>query len=143
MTMMKINTTVPLAFITFFLAASISVAASAQQTPYVVGSTVTGHVFCADTNAPARFAKVLLKSTEGSHGGEEFLKRLTDNLEKMVGKEAETAPPVKLKTPGTPFAADKKQAMDAATKGMNQALEMMNATTVGLNGEFKFAGVKP
>jgi hypothetical protein len=140
--MMKI-TTVPLAFIAFFLAASISVAASAQQTPSVVGSTVTGHVYCADTNAPARFAKVLLKSTEGSHSGDEFIKRLTNNLEKILGLDGEPTPPVKPKTPGTPFAADQKQAMDAATKGMNQALDIMNATTVGLNGEFKFAGVKP
>lgn len=50
---MKTNPTVSWAFMTFFLAASISVAASAQQSPYVVGSTVTGHVYCADTNAPA------------------------------------------------------------------------------------------
>jgi hypothetical protein len=140
---MKIKTTVPLAFITFFLAASISVAARAQQTPYVTGSTVTGHVYCADTNAPARFAKVLLKSTEGNHSGEEFLKHFTDNLEKMVGKDDESAPPVKTQIPDKPLAADKQQAMDAATKGMNQALEMMNASTVGLNGEFKFTGVKP
>jgi hypothetical protein len=97
---------------------------------------VTGHVFCADTNAPARFAKVLLKSTEGDHSGEDFIKKLTANIEKIAAQNGQTAP-VK------PPAEDKKQAVAAATKGMTQALDMMNASTVGLDGEFKFAGVKP
>ncbi len=44
------------------LAASVAMVSNAQQSPYYgVGSTVTGHVYCTDSNAPARFAKVLLK----------------------------------------------------------------------------------
>jgi hypothetical protein len=74
MTFIKVKQALPIAAITLLLAVSISLAASAQQTPSVVGSTVTGHVFCADTNTPARFAKVLLKSTERDHSGEDFLK---------------------------------------------------------------------
>jgi hypothetical protein len=108
----------------------------AQQTPYVVGSTVTGHVFCADNNTPARFAKVLLKSTEADNSGEEFIKRLQSNLQKMAEKSGETTPPAKSLT------GDKKQALTTASKGFTQAMDMMNASTVGLNGEFRFVGVK-
>jgi hypothetical protein len=122
--------------IAVILAAGLFTVANAQQSPYVTGSTVTGHVFCADTNAPARFAKVQLKPTEGDHGGEDFMKSLTENIEKIAAKNGETSP-VK------PPAEDKKQAVDVATKGMTQALDMMNASTVGLDGEFQFAGVKP
>ena len=124
------------------LAAAISIPSCAQQPPNA-GSTVTGHVFCADTNAPARFAKVLLKSAEGDHRGEEFMKRISDNMEKIAGKDGEPAPPAKPATPDKPLTDDKKQAMAAASKGMNAALDMMNASTVGLNGEFKVTGVKP
>jgi hypothetical protein len=102
-----------------------------------VGSTVTGHVFCADSNIPARFAKVVLKSTEGDHSGEDFMKRLQDNMQKAAAKSGAAAPAAQ------PLDEDKKKAMAAASKGMTQALDMMNASTVGLNGEFRFAGVKP
>jgi hypothetical protein len=136
MTILKTTRSLTRITIAVILAAGIFTAANAQQSPYVTGSTVTGHVFCADSNAPARFAKVLLKSTEGDHSGEDFIKRLTENIEKIAAKNGETAP-VK------PPAEDKKQAVAAATKGMTQALDMMNASTVGLDGEFKFAGVKP
>ena len=138
------NRLIPTVGTALLLAAAISMPSSAQQTPNAGGSTVTGHVFCADTNGPARFAKVLLKSAEGDHRGEEFMKRIADNMEKMAAKDGEPAPPAKPATPGKPVPDDKKkQAMAAASKGMNAALDMMNASTVGLNGEFKIAGVKP
>ena len=136
------NRLLPTAVSTLLLVAGISIHSSAQQPPNA-GSTVTGHVFCADTNAPARFAKVLLKSAEGDHRGEEFMKRISDNMEKIAGKDGEPAPPAKPATPDKPLPDDKKQAMAAASKGMNAALDMMNASTVGLNGEFKVTGVKP
>lgn len=66
------------------LVLSFSIRMPAQQTPYVVGSTVTGTVFCGDTSAPARFAKVVLKSIEPSHAGEDFMKNLQENLQKMA-----------------------------------------------------------
>jgi len=109
---------------------------AAQQSAYVVGSTVTGHVFCADSNAPARFSKVLLRSAEGDHTGDEFIKRLQDNLQKVSEKSGEAARPAK------PLNDDKRQALANASKGFTQAMDMMNASTVGLNGEFRFAGVK-
>jgi hypothetical protein len=70
------------------------------------------------------------------------LKRFTDNMQQMVAKDGEPVTPAKQSTPTKPLAEDKKQALAVASKGMNQALDMMNASTVGLDGEFKFAGVK-
>ena len=141
MKFMKIGQTGPAAVLTLLLLASVSTVSHAQQTPYVTGSTVTGHVFCADSNAPARFAKVLLKSTKGDHSGEEFLKSMTESMEKIVAAKGETAPAKAPAPPAKPLSADKQQALAASSKGLTQAMDMLNASTVGFNGEFKFAGV--
>jgi hypothetical protein len=125
-------------FTTAGLLAALAVNTLAQQqTPYVVGATVTGHVICADTNAPARFAKVLLKSTEPDHTGEDFMKSLQKNMEKAAAKggEATPAPP--------PMTEERKRALAAAAHGMNRAADMMNASTVGLDGVYSFAGIQP
>jgi hypothetical protein len=121
-----------------------------QQTPYVVGSTVTGHVYCSDTNAPARFAKVLLKSTAPSHAGDDFIKSLTSTMEKAMAKDDDqpsTRPSqsaATLKSPNPkPMTDTQKRAMAAATKGMDQTMDMLNSSTVGLSGEYSFSGVKP
>src|SRR5580692_10472174 len=89
------------------LVLSLSIRMPAQPTPYVVGSTVTGTVFCADTNAPARFAKVVLKSIEPSHAGEDFMKNLQENLQKMAAKDGEGSEPV------GPPSDDKRKALAA------------------------------
>jgi hypothetical protein len=112
------------------------VQASAQQTPYVVGGWVSGHVLCSDTNAPARFAKVLLKSTVPDHTGEDFVKSLQDTMQKAAAKSGD-------KTPVKPQTDEQKHALAAAAKGMNQATDMLNASTVGLDGAYSFAGIKP
>jgi hypothetical protein len=116
------------------LACLLAARLPAQQTPYVVGSTVSGHVFCADTNAPARFAKVLLKSSAPSHAGEDMMKSITDSLTKATGKSS---------TPPKPQTDEQKKAMAAASKGMDQFTDMLNSSTVGLDGSYSFAGVKP
>jgi hypothetical protein len=107
---------------------------AAQQTPYVVGATVTGHVICADTNGPARFAKVFLKSSVPDHTGEDFLKNLQKNIAKSAKDDA---------TPQKPVSDDQKRAMAEAARSMNRVTDMMNASTVGLDGAYSFAGVKP
>jgi hypothetical protein len=113
---------------------------AAQQTPYVAGSTVTGHVFCGDTDAPARFAKVLLKSTEPSHAGADFMKMIQDNMQKTVQKaSASSGDAAAVKPPNE----DQKRAMAAAAKGMDQATDMLNSSTVGLDGAYSFSGIKP
>ena len=48
----------------------LTIAAMAQTNPSVrhATGTVTGHVYCADTNAPARMARVRLESAKESSG---------------------------------------------------------------------------
>ena len=108
----------------------------AQQTPYVVGSTVSGHVTCGDTGGPARFAKVLLKSATPNHTGEDFMKSIQDSIQKSAAKSGESVPAAK------PMTEEQKRAMANAAKGMNQATDMLNSSTVGLDGSYSFAGVK-
>jgi hypothetical protein len=114
----------------FLMALGVS---AQQQTPYVVGSTVNGHVVCADTSAPARFAKIMLKSTAPSHAGEDMMKSLLDGVKKSGAKDG---------TPEKPQTDEQKKAMVAASKGMDQLTDMLSATTVGLDGSYSFAGVK-
>lgn len=137
MTLLKVKQVHFVAALALLLVIGTAPMTRAQQTPYVVGSTVTGHVFCGDSNAPARFAKVLLKSTAGSNSGDEFMKKLQENIQKMADKTGADA------TPAKPLTDDKKKALATASKGMTQAMDMMNASTVGLDGEFKFSGIKP
>jgi hypothetical protein len=49
----------------------LTIAATAQTNPSArhATGTVTGHVFCADTNAPARMARVRLESAKETSGG--------------------------------------------------------------------------
>ena len=109
--------------------------AVAQQSPAVVGSTVTGHVICADTNTPARFAKVLLKSTVPNHTGEDFMKSMQDTMQKAAAKSGNATPP-------KPMTDEQKRSLAAAAKGMNQATDMLNSSTVGLDGAYSFAGIQ-
>jgi hypothetical protein len=111
--------------------------ALAQQSPYVVGSTLTGHVICGDTNAPARFAKVFLKSTSPDHAGDDFMKRIEENMQKAAAKNGGPA------KPAVPLTDEQRRARSAAARGMNQATDMLNASTVGLDGSYSFAGIKP
>lgn len=109
----------------------------AQQAPAAAGGTVTGTVICVDSGAPARFAKVLLKSTQPDHAAEDMMKNIEENIQKMAAKNGQPAEPAK------PLTEDKKKQMAAANKNLNRAMEMMKAATVGLDGKFSFAGVKP
>src|ERR1700733_10053416 len=127
----------PIVILALAFVSSVSGQILAQQSPYVVGGSVRGFVTCADTNAPARFAKVLLKSTVPNHTGEDFMKSLEDNMQKPAAKSGEPVQPVKPRT------EEQKRAMANAAKGMNQATDMLNASTVGLDGVYSCAGIKP
>ncbi|CAN5400916.1 hypothetical protein BH10ACI4_BH10ACI4_12490 [soil metagenome] len=114
-----------------------SAVAPAQQSPYVTGSTVSGHVVCGDTNAPARFAKVFLKSTAPDHAGDDFLKLLQKNLQKAAAKNGDAS---KAPQPQTP---EQKRAFASAARGMDRATDLLNAATVALDGSYSFANIKP
>jgi hypothetical protein len=119
----------------FFLSALLLAPCLPAQTTnnYVNGSTVSGHVLCADTNAPARFAKVLLKSSTPDHAGEDMMNSMLSNIQKAAEKSGDAKP----------LTPDRKAAMATAARGMNQVTDMLSATTVGLDGAYSFAGVKP
>jgi hypothetical protein len=117
----------------FAVLLSLTARLSGQQSPAIVGSTISGHVFCADTNAPARFAKVLLKSTTPSDAGNDFMKGILDAAKKIGGKSGE---------PEKPQTDEEKKAIAAASKGMSQVTDMLNSSTVGADGAYSFAGVK-
>ena len=131
----------PIVILALASSLSLSAKASAQQSPAVAGSIVTGRVICADDNAPARFAKVLLKSTSPSHAGEDFMKSIQDNMLKALAKGG--APGGQQAPAPKPMTEEQKRALASATKGMDQATDMLNASTVGLDGAYKFTGVKP
>lgn len=106
----------------------------AQQAPSAANGTVSGTVICVDSGAPARFAKVLLKSPQPDHAAEDMMKNIEENIQKMAAKNGQ---------PAKPLTEDKKKLMTAADKNLNRAMDMMKAATVGLDGKFSFAGVKP
>lgn len=103
------------------------------QTPAVVGSTVSGTVFCSDSNAPARFAKVLLTPAVPSHAGDDFMKDMENFAQK-----------VRIKSGGPATLSPQQQrAMARGAQSLDRTLAMINATTVGLDGRYSFSAVKP
>ena len=98
--------------------------------------TVSGQVICADTGAPARFAKVLLKSAKPSHVGEDMVKNLTNSMQKASAKDGDD----RVVPPQTP---ERQKQLAAAASGMDQVMDMLSATTVGLDGSFSVTGVAP
>lgn len=106
--------------------------AAAQQNSSVTGATITGHIVCSDTNAPARFARVLLKSTSGSSFGDAFLKNIQKNLAKSGDPDA-----------AKPLTEEDKRQMAAISRSMDKAGDMLNSSTVGLDGSYMMTNVKP
>jgi len=80
---------------------------------------------------------VLLKSTVPDHKGDDFVKNLQDNMQKIAAKSGDTAAPVK------PQTEQQKRQLAAAAEVMNQVADMLNSSIVGLDGAYSFAGVKP
>ena len=111
-------------------------AARGQNNAAVLGSTISGHVVCADTGAPARFARVLLKSTTPSDAGGDFMKQIENSMRKAAEKAGKPMP--------TPQQTDEqKRQRAAASRSMSQATDLLNASTVGMDGAYRFVGVKP
>ena len=107
-----------------------------QGTAVPAGSTVSGHVQCADSGAPARFAKVLLKSSTASDAGEAFMKTLEESMRKAAEKSGKPLPPREQTD-------EQKRQRASAMRNMDRATDLLNAATVGMDGSYTFAGVKP
>ena len=113
------------------LAVLFTASLSAQQVP---DSTISGRVFCADTNSPARFAKVLLKSTVPSHIVDSRIQFEQASRQKDA---AESGQPLK------PLTDDEKRSTVAEARMDSLDFDMQNSSTAGLDGAFSFSGVRP
>ena len=104
-----------------------------------VGSgVVTGHVFFADTNGPARFVKVLLKPAVASNSGDDFAKMMEDTGGAGDGRSA----PAKPKLSAADQAEMAKQKA-ASAKFMSALTDMMISATVAADGSYLFTNVRP
>lgn len=103
------------------------------------GSTISGKVTCSDTNAPARFAKVLFKPVEPGNGNP-FLNNLQKTMQDMQAAQAKSGA---LPPPSPDDAAEQKRRLAAASRGMSQVTDMLSASTSGLNGDYALTGLKP
>lgn len=97
-------------------------------------ATLTGHVICADTNAPARFAKVLLKSASPSQSNDDFLGILN------AANKAKDAKGPQLSKED---AAAQKAQQAAAAKMFAAFSDLVYSTTVGVDGTYTFTNVRP
>jgi len=102
--------------------------AAAQPAP-AAGSTVSGHVYYADTNSPARFAHVYLKSTAPVDRSQFDLSKL------MAGDDTKSTTP-------KPKPGDAEN-QEMLTTMMMAGAEMMNYAVVGVDGSYSFHDVKP
>lgn len=94
-------------------------------------ATLTGHVICADSNAPARFAKVFLKSASPSKSGDDFLGLLNAASK---AKSPQLSPE---------DAAAQKAQQAAAAKMLSALSDLVYSATVGVDGTYIFTNVKP
>jgi hypothetical protein len=109
----------------------------ASSVPVVSTGTISGSVICADTNAPARLAQVVLRSTTPSDAGTEMLKGL-DQLRGLGGEDSDSK-----KTPTKEQAEDqKRQAADLA-RTANMMADAGHMVPVGLDGTYRFTNVPP
>ena len=106
--------------------------ADAKETAPAPGGTVTGRVVFADTNGPARFAKVLLKAAKPSAEAD-------DDLFSALGAGPKDPKAPKLSAEDE---AQMKQAKTASAKFMSALTDRMLAATIGADGTYLFTNVK-
>lgn len=114
------------------LLACAAISAAHAQAPQPT-ATLTGHVIYGDTNGPARFAKVYLKSATPTKVDDDpfGLKALTsaaDAKKPKLSKEDD---------------AEQKAQRAAASKMFAALSDLVYASTVGIDGAYSFTNVKP
>jgi Carboxypeptidase regulatory-like domain len=109
---------------------------AASQSNAVTGS-ITGRVICADTNGPARFAKVYLKSVVPTSPDDDPFGGLLDSAAKA---KADAKPKPKL----SPEDEAQQEASKAASAKLFATIaDMMIVTTVSADGIYLFTNVQP
>ena len=107
-------------------------AKSKESAPPVPGGTVTGRVVFADTNGPARFAKVLLKAAKPSADA-------NDDLFAALGNASNDSKKPKLSAEDQ---AQMSEAKAASAKFMAAISDRMLAATIAADGTYLFTNVK-
>ena len=105
----------------------------AKDAPPPPGGTLTGRVVFADTNGPARFAKVFLKPAKPSADAGDFL------FSALAGV---SAPKDSKKKLSPEEEAEKKQAQAASAKFMSAIADRMLSATIAADGIYLFTNVK-
>jgi hypothetical protein len=98
---------------------------------------VTGSVICADTNAPARLAQVILRSTAPSNAGDEMMKGL-DALRGMAGGDDAKKPKLTKEQE-----ADQKRQNAELMRTANMMADAGHTVPVALDGTYRFTNVPP
>jgi hypothetical protein len=97
-------------------------------------STLSGRVICADTNGPARFAKVYLKSTTPNKSSDEILAELNN-----AKSPKDAAKPALSKED----AAEQKAAQASMARLLSSVSDLVYAATVSADGVYTFTNVTP
>lgn len=100
-------------------------------------ATVTGSVVCADTNAPARLAQVILRSTVPSNAGDEMMKGL-DALRGMADGDDAKKPKLTKEQE-----ADQKRQSAELMRTANMMADAGHTVPVALDGTYRFTNVPP
>ena len=115
------------------LAFSLVVPGAAQENATASQTgTVSGRVTFADTNGPARFSKVLLKSTVPADAKDDMFSELMSSAASRKG-----APKLSAEDE-----AERRKQLAAASKMMAAVSDMLVSTTVGSDGAYVFTNVK-
>lgn len=107
----------------------------AQEKAAPATAVVTGRVTFADTNGPARFSKVLLKSMTPDAADNPFAELMKDAAD-SEGKSGKN----KLSPEEE---AEQKRTMAASMKVLSQMSDLLQATTVAGDGTYTFTDIKP
>jgi hypothetical protein len=125
----------------FFFAAALlsghSVTAH-SQTGQPAGGVISGHVFLADNDKPARFATVYLKPMSPPSAGDDFFTELMDSsIVNMQSKRLGGS------SPSSQDDNDLKSARSAVKGFLSHVSDAMLSATVGQDGEYLFKNVPP
>ncbi|MDR3744577.1 MAG: hypothetical protein P4K80_00415 [Acidobacteriaceae bacterium] len=120
----------------------------AQQTPApgstdTGGGTVTGHIFCADTNAPAHFAKVMLKPVASSSTAAPSSTAVGGSQPSQNDTPSAAKPAQQTSAQVQKLRSDLKQLQANYAKSSQQITDLRSAINSDLDGSFTIAGVKP
>ncbi len=111
--------------------------AAAAPTVTLSTATITGSVICADTNAPARLAQVILRSTTPSDAGAEMMKGLEQFRGSMEGDDAKKPALTKEQE------ADQKRQGAELARTANMMADSGHTVPVALDGTYRFTNVPP